>query len=155
MKIAIIGSHGTGKTTICNEFIKKHPEYFLIPEIARVFGIEKIEKCIDVQKEMFLCQKFIENRHKNFIADRSLLDFGIYSMNHDFIKECKENIRYDYIFYIPIRFNLVNDRFRNLDENFRRKIDDLFQKHMPYNTIIIKSLNINERIKEIEQKVFI
>jgi nicotinamide riboside kinase len=154
MKIGIIGTHGTGKTTLCNNFVKKYPEYFLIPEIARVYGIEKIKnKTSMIQWEMLQTQMNIESYHNNFISDRTVLDFGIYGYDEELLDTCigiMEN-RYDLIFYIPIKFPVVNDGFRNIDEKFRKLIDNAFINYMPIETITLRKTSRKDRLKEIEQ----
>ena len=156
MKITIIGSHSTGKTTICNDFIKLHKEFFLIPEIARIFGIEKITERNDnkIQYDMLQTQINIEKYHKNFISDRSVLDFAIYDIQDKILlNKCINlmNDRYDFIFYIPIKISLEDDGFRNIDINFQKEIDRRFLLYMPKNTIYIESNKRIERIKEIEE----
>jgi hypothetical protein len=139
---------------LCNDFSKKHPEYFLISEIARVFGVERIRnKTLEIQLEMMQTQMNIESHHDNFISDRSLLDFGIYSEDVNCISMCQYYMinRYDLIFYLPCNIPLVDDGFRNLDDIFRHKIDKEFKKYMPIKTIPIMSLSREARVKEIER----
>jgi len=155
MKIAIIGSHGTGKTTLANELSKLYPECFLIPEIARVFGIEKINtqiRTLFLQEKMMDVQIYIESLHQNFIADRSILDFGVYGQSQKFLfsTQIYTEKMYTHIFFIPIRFMVFDDGFRNLDEKFRNEIQNRFLESMPTSTIIIKSLSISDRIAEIQ-----
>lgn len=158
MKIAFIGSHSTGKTTLCNELIKDHQDHFLIPEIARVFGIEKIpmiKRSIELQKEMIQVQKKIEFYHDRFISDRSILDFGIYSMDETLIRECFRDMkgRYDYVFYVPITFKIVDDGFRNIDRQFQKDIDRLFQIWMPDYVYEIRLKSVKNRINEINEVI--
>jgi len=35
LKIAVVGSQGVGKSTLIKEFVRRRPEYVIIPEIAR------------------------------------------------------------------------------------------------------------------------
>lgn len=152
MKICIIGSHSTGKTTLCELLSKKYPNHFIIPEIARVFGVEKIiPKSIKLQIDMMMVQINIEKYHKNFISDRSVLDFGVYSEDSGLIKYCKgyTNQSYDYIFYLPVTFLPVDDGFRNIDREYQIHIADLFEQHLPEKTIILSQKPISDRIVEI------
>jgi nicotinamide riboside kinase len=95
----------------------------------------------------------IESHHNDFIADRSILDSGIYSEDVNCICMCQYYMinRYDLIFYLPCNIPLVDDGFRNLDDIFRLKIDKEFKKYMPIKTIPIMSLSREARVKEIER----
>lgn len=154
MKIAIIGSHSTGKTTLAKEMVKIYKNHFLISEVARIYGIEKInpeKRTLQTQKDMLQTQMNIEKYHENFISDRSVLDFGMYSGNEFFMLQTRflmQN-RYDFVFYLPIAFKLVDDGFRNVDETYQKEIDRLFQVWMPTNVIKISSMSIEDRIYEI------
>jgi len=153
MKICFIGSHSTGKTTLCNLLAKELPDHFLIPEIARVFGVELIpKKTLQLQKDMAKAQINIEKYHANFISDRSILDFGIYSENISMINTCARYTQksYDYIFYVPVTFFPVDDGFRNTDRAYQLHIAALFEKYLTSKTIVLKSESIEDRIEEIK-----
>lgn len=152
MKICIIGSHSTGKTTLCNLLSKRYPDYFVIPEIARVFGIEKIvNKTIQIQKEMILTQINIEKYHNNFISDRSVLDCAVYAEDRDMLDVCYAYActSYDHIFYVPVTFLPVDDGFRNIDREYQLHIASIFEKYLPKNTVLIKTKSNSSRIQEI------
>jgi nicotinamide riboside kinase len=156
MKIAIDGTHSTGKTTICNDFKELHQDYFLIPEVATVYGIEKIpfENRKDIiQYEMLQTQMDIESYHNNFISDRSVLHYGIYGYDEELLNRCIDIMehRYDLVFYVPIIFPVVDNGFRNTDEKFRLLIDNAFKEYMPIETIKFVSTSRLGRIKEIEE----
>lgn len=162
MKIAIIGSHSTGKTTICKKLVEKlNPDHFFITEMARVFGIEKMSpkyRTLITQKKMFITQSMIEGCHDNFISDRSILDFGIYSRNSMFILLMLHNMknRYDIIFYVPIRFNIEDDGFRNTDAQYQKLIAKSFERwipEIPCKVHEIKEIGIQDRIKEICREI--
>ena len=63
MRIAVIGTHGTGKTSLVEEFLKLKPNYEVIPEIAR----EMIQKDVmtdsmfDFQLELLKRKILAEN----------------------------------------------------------------------------------------------
>ena len=158
--IAIIGTHGTGKTSLAQYFKSKHPEFFYIKEIARTIGIHEIQSynvydILNVQIDMIKIQQTIEKYHPKFISDRSVLDMGIYSENQELIYKalnyCIYN--YDYIFYIPIMFPVVSDGYRNTDEKYRQHIDNLFKANLPIDTITIQIDGIINRYNEMMKHI--
>jgi len=167
MKIAIIGTHSTGKTTLVNE-LKKHIDLPIISEVARNFPRDITDNPINEmnrQMNIFRLQLSEELRHKIFISDRSTIDnaaymidalqkYGYYISKKLFvdvigcINIAIENIdRYDYLFYIPIEFDCVDDGFRNTDEVERENIDMIINKLVP-NKIVITG-TIEERVKKV------
>ena len=155
MKIAIIGTHSTGKTTLVNELGKELNDHVVIPELARVFQVERIlpeKRTIDLQHDMQITHLIIEDCHEKFVSDRSILDYAIYSQNEKFIRQTLRIMkgRYTHLFYIPIKFEVKPDGFRNTDEEYRNHIDNLFRKYAPVGTKEIISYTLKDRIHEVK-----
>lgn len=155
MKIAFIGSHSTGKTTILNELKKIYPYKNYISEMVRELK-KKYKITINEQTTMknqlvFFneCLKILL-LEKEFISDRSILDVYAYTEyiylrdqydiinnkfkvnNNDkyiieYMVSCiiKYMKLYDKIFYFPIEFNLVKDDIRSNNEKYRLEIDQI------------------------------
>lgn len=75
MRIAIIGTHGTGKTTLA----KMLSSIFKIPilkELARNHDIRNADpdEYVKIQKDILIEQIASERKYQNFISDRSTID---------------------------------------------------------------------------------
>lgn len=169
MKLAIMGTHSTGKTTLVNE-LKKHIDLPIISEVARSFPRDITDNPINEmnrQMNIFDRQLYEEDlNYKGFISDRSTIDnaaymilalreYGYYipiNVYMDVIKNIKlatNNINkfYDYLFYIPIEFETVDDGFRNIDEVERKNIDMIIKELYDIEYIITGT--IEERVKKV------
>jgi len=84
MKIAVIGTHGVGKSTLVEEFARRKPEYKVIPEIARDMIEERkgrITSWFDFQLELMRRKIEAERKFancKNIISDRTIIDAWAY-----------------------------------------------------------------------------
>ena len=136
MKI-LIGSHGTGKTTLLKEVSTRFPDYYVtdgfsrpVLKIGRMLELSNNEKQYAINE---LSAWAYENylKHKNVISTRSLVDCIIYSQiltpNVDIenlivlFEETKDQV--EYFFYIPIEFSFVYDPAR-LNEDLQKKIEE-------------------------------
>ena len=141
LRIALIGSHGTGKTSIVEELVRitRLP---IIEEIARNYDMNtsNIYEYKHYQKQLLLEQIKTETSlilsKGSFISDRSSIDNMAY-----FLLKCKLNatkqelvwysqiaihnsLRYSHLFYVPIEIPLpTDDEFRFEDEMFQKNID--------------------------------
>lgn len=136
MKIAIVGSHWTWKSTLLEYQQTGLPK---IKEVARdiVRSLWKkpqdmsMKELIDFQTQIYEEQIKQENMHKSFISDRWIYDNLAYAKNvaeplYDLLsKRAKEHHKwYDYVFYTPIEFELEDDNVRFTDLDFQRHIDE-------------------------------
>lgn len=108
MKIYLIGSHSSGKSTLARH-ISQHYKLPLLPEIARIILSEQelmidslrsnINETDNYQKQVFERQLLEEEKHSEFVADRSTIDNLAYSGNHSRIlpELMKKPELYDYI----------------------------------------------------------
>ena len=129
MKVAICGTHCSGKSTLVNQLKNKlnHP---IIQEIAGNYT-EKQRKDLLTQFNILSDQIKVEQTMKKFISDRSVIDNLSYIKFHSLknnIPEVYEVAKsiinlylithpYDAIFFIGEYFPLVDDGIRNLDIN--------------------------------------
>ncbi len=170
MKIAIIGTHSTGKTTLLNELKKHFKDLPFITEVARNFPrditdnpIKEMERQLSIFEAQLTQEVLFEN---GFISDRSTIDNAAY-MSLALRKYNKylpfrnyivtvNNIGvainhgdyYDYLFYIPIEFPVVDDGFRCLDEEERLAIDYIIKMLKPPKTIKIIG-TVKERVNKV------
>ena len=161
MKISIIGSQCTGKSTYIKDFLKNWPSYKLCekPRYSDLIKEKKLSLNEDGNEES---QKIILNslvdqvletpKGSNVIFDRSVLDNLIYTMwlnsngkvSDAFVRETIKIVRetlpfYDILFFLPItKFSPVPfepDVNRSSNPEYRAEIDNLFKSLMyQYNT---------------------
>lgn len=146
MRIGILGSHCTGKTTLAQQ-LSEELKTPLIPEQARLAwerGFELDHKAtLKTQLMIWMMQLEAENNHESFVADRTLLDSVVYGQLNKSIDELDFMMmaklasltmpmmnRYDILFYTPILWPVVSDDFRNTEEDYREAIDNTFKAYM-------------------------
>jgi adenylate kinase family enzyme len=166
MKICFTGSHGTGKSTLCQELTKDLPKVHYIKEIARE-EIKRIGKLpydmddqerFEFQKRLLELQRIAESNHPNFISDRGIMDILAYSYDlpqYDFLLEMAKqaNIakRYDLVFYIPIEFPLQGDSERSPDVAYQWQIDSNLLKVL--NDLKILTFKISGSVEDRKEQV--
>jgi len=178
MRMAFIGTHGNGKTSLARELSNLLGLPY-IEEQARVsiakFNIRSLDK-YRRDKDMFAAfQHDIIRRQINeemkyqacgFVSDRSTCDNICYYLLNN--QDCKEIVchyknlainhykrNYDLVVYVPIMFPLVNDGVRNQGEQYRKEVDNLIRKYMAKNKnlYIMKTEGLNNRVKEVMEVI--
>lgn len=134
MKIAIIGSQGTGKTTLVND-LSKAIGYKVLLEVARQMIKEGFKLDLDITEEteyeLLRRQKKLEKTEGPWIADRCLIDLLAYAIilfkkNTELIKAIREELEkaeYDLVIYLKPEFPIKKDGIRSTDKNFQKEID--------------------------------
>jgi nicotinamide riboside kinase len=129
MRIAIDGAQSTGKTTLWTDLKKQMAEPLIfIPEIGSLigkndYGIQSSKDWVGLLKNHDRCKKFIDNviayqlQQEDimfFIVDSSLYRVSTlaYLTNNSVSEIEMAKYKYDLIFYCPIEFEYVEDRFR-------------------------------------------
>jgi nicotinamide riboside kinase len=149
MKIAVIGTHGTGKSTLtyllASHYKKIGKNVKIIQETARncPFPINhemKIETCFWIFHEQCKKELEAEKNHDIVICDRTCLDsflyaeyFCLFHRNINDLKKvalCKLAYEYDKIFFIRPNIPLISDGIRSDDLEFQRGIDELFAHYL-------------------------
>jgi thymidylate kinase len=151
MKIAIIGTHCNGKTTLIEEFLKRWPMYKKPAKTYRDFLNDKkikINQKGTKESQRAILDALIDevqtacgSGDEFLIFDRCVLDNLVYSLwlnakgkvDDNFIMDCKflvsETIKlFDIIFYIPLReeIKLEKRKHRDIDPVYREEIDNIF-----------------------------
>jgi adenylate kinase family enzyme len=169
MKIAFIGTHGTGKTTLAHELVSKLKKRGIdagfISEIARNCPFPLNENTTKKSQIWIILSQIIkelekEEKYATVISDRSVLDGYCYYVNkfgRSRILEpiVKEHLKtYDYLIRIPIKKEfLKKDKLRSVNKEFQKKVDEKFDfllkefkiKHMDLSN---KKQGTNEEIIE-------
>lgn len=183
MRIAITGTHGTGKTTLAQALVDK-TGLPLISEQARIVAQEmEFKECAPFLHNPAHARKFQwgvlerqiaqQTKHKNgFIADRSTLDSIAYWLLYmgDDPKYKNETNRYifkarlhawknlDLLVYLPPMVMTDADSFRLKDNHITvdlaiRREVKLLQESGRVPVLMIKGTTINERLNEIEVRI--
>jgi nicotinamide riboside kinase len=168
-KIAIIGSHGVGKTTLIQRLKTLYPELNFIDEVARDLQIKygkSTRDMSDLEKSKFQLEALQiqidkEKKLDSYISDHCAISYLPYSTELAVFDELKSMIRSEYlpilkeltVLYIPIEFGLENDGLRFTTDEYQQYIDetlvDLLHKYnLKYTTIIG---TVEERLEQIQK----
>lgn len=144
MRIAFVGAHSTGKSTVFNE-LKNH-NYFKDIGIKFIDSptrttITKFNMNGDEENQTRLLYATMQNSfHDHSISDRTVLDVACYTkylFDSNRITTChyiycnqvvKDIMKlYDYIFYFPAEFDIIADGIRSDSEKYRTEIINNFE----------------------------
>jgi predicted ATPase len=169
-RIVFTGAQGTGKTTVLKKFESKG--FNVITEIVRQLAQNgvKINKDGDEKGQTKIFKSYKEKLGElsieGYISDRSLVDVTAYTMHlvdqgkisKDYLeKQIKQLVRFknenpDIIYcYYPIEFDVVDDGVRDLDEEYRKTIDENIQKlfkMVGIQPVVIKG-TVEERVSKV------
>ena len=143
MKIAFIGSHGVGKTTLCYDLagaLKREGVHVdMVKEVARLSPLPINRKTsLEAQTWILMTQVAEEIRsaayHEVVVCDRSALDNYAYMAlacgrqkpYERFVAHWMKT--YDLLFKVPMVGAAAADGVRDTDEFFMRSIDGLVDK---------------------------
>ncbi len=140
VKIAFIGTHGVGKTTLCFDvgaaLKKKGVHVDLVKEVARLSPLP-INRKTSFEAQMWILSSQIAEEirsaahHEAVICDRSVLDnyaYLVFAAGRQRFLEPLVNRwmkSYDLLFKVPISGDPAADGVRDTDEFFMRQIDRL------------------------------
>jgi len=140
MKVAFIGTHGVGKTTLCYDLaaaLKRQAiNVDMVKEVARLSPLPINRKTsLDAQTWILATQVAEEIRsssqHEVVVCDRSVLDNYAYLTFACGRQKAIERFvdywmkTYDLLFKVPISGTATADGVRDTDEFFMRAIDQL------------------------------
>jgi thymidylate kinase len=143
VKIAFIGSHGVGKTTVCYDLagvLKKHmPSVGIVMEVARSCPLPiNRDTTLDAQSWILHTQIATEiaaaGQNHTVVCDRAALDNYAYLVAATGGHQGLDSLvtywmsTYDYLFKVPITFSLLKDGVRDIDLKFQREIDELVDR---------------------------
>jgi hypothetical protein len=153
MKIALMGAHCVGKSTLIEQFLKEWPMYKTPEKTYRDIIKEKnlkINKTGDKESQKIILDALVDeaqlasnSEDKHLIFDRCPVDNIVYTLWHyaketpgftsEFIMDCKTIAafslkHYDLIFYVPARneIPITKREGRETDPAFREEIDNIF-----------------------------
>ncbi len=172
LRIAVVGSFSTGKTTTA-EILARRLDLPLLPEVAREvvelgFKLDK-DATPETEALIFLRQYNNELATPEFVGDRSLIDVMAYAgwvldnqprtkeraLWDECVRLAERRLRtsYSHVFYLPIEFPIVLDGLRPDDPDFQREIDDRILTLLRANDIEHETITgtVEERIEAIEK----
>lgn len=152
MKIAVMGTSNTGKTTYIKDFLKQWTMYKTpeksYREVLKEKGLPHSKNSTEQTQALimnFLIDQITENADEKFmIFDRCVVDCLAYStwlhingkISEKFLDEQRILVNhalrlYDVIFFIPLtkaaKIDIEDDKFREIDPIFREEIDNIFK----------------------------
>ncbi|KPJ96910.1 MAG: hypothetical protein AMS20_17870 [Gemmatimonas sp. SG8_28] len=143
MKIAFIGTHGVGKTTLCFDLASRLKRLDLsvdiVKEVARACPLPiNLDTTVDAQAWILHTQIAEEiaagTRYEAVICDRSVLDNYAYMVarvgrRREYDALVKEWVKsYDGLFKVPVHQAPSFDGTRDLSRSFQLEIDDVLDR---------------------------
>ena len=143
-RIALVGASSTGKTTVYELLKNKLPLYQFINESTRTvgsYGFPINEKGTDATQlaiSSFHLEALLQPY--NLILDRCYMDLLVYSKfmpklsekTYNYISDTWKRVKDEYTHYVyfPIEFESVDDGVRSVNEDWRKQVDEEFQKQL-------------------------
>ncbi|MBI4116505.1 ATP-binding protein [Candidatus Pacearchaeota archaeon] len=142
-KIAFIGTHGTGKTTLVNEIVfnlkKRGVNALAFEEIARSCPLPINENAVRETQLWIIARQISteiekERNYELVVCDRSILDTYCYH-EYFFGREKSWELliqsymkSYDKLIFVPIKNGFLNeDGVRSTNKNFQTRIDKIIK----------------------------
>ena len=163
MKIAVAGSHGTGKSTFAKALSERlgcNYIYDIVREEAFPKGFVINENTPpEVQLWLVMRQWELEKTTpESWVADKCLFDYLVYGeivlKDKDTLREIRKiierNAKYDFVFYLPIEFPMEMDGIRSQDLEFQKDVDLRYKKCLDELGIryITLSGSVEERVNQ-------
>ncbi len=170
-RIAIAGTHCTGKTTLANRLAEELGLALIVEQArqaAKVLGIENVaqvvrdrECAMRFQWKALAMQIAAEDmlQQAGFVSDRATLDYLAYfelyrvaplgSKDHARYRDLaigKAKTHYDLVVYLPIEFEAEEDGFRDCCPVCRGRIAELIEDNLLYVPHVRVSGPIEDRV---------
>jgi len=142
MKIALIGTHGVGKTTLCFELAarlkRRNLDVEVVREVARSCPLPINQQTTTAAQEWILHTQFTweieaSARHDVVLCDRSVLDNYCYLVHAAGSSSAWEKLfdhwlpSYDLLVHVPLWTRPSYDGVRAVDPRFQEQIDVLLE----------------------------
>ena len=164
MKIAFIGTHGVGKTTLCFDLAsalkRQNLNVDIVKEVARLSPLPINRKTSLEAQTWILASQVAEeirsaSQHEVVVCDRSALDNYAYLAFACGRQRAIERFvdywmkSYDLLFKVPISGEASADGVRDTDEFFVRSIDHLVD------TLLTEKKLVHERLPQGQRETWI
>jgi len=163
MRITIMGSHSTGKTTLAKALAERL-NFGYLHDVVREEAVKKgfvINENTPPEVQLWLLIRQWEletTTPEGWVADKSLFDYLVYGrliLKEKIVKDLiqwfvQQNAKYDFVFYLPIEFPMEEDGIRSIDPEFREEIDRLLKECLDEFGIdyIVLSGSVKERVNQ-------
>lgn len=171
MKIALIGTHGTGKTTavlnLAAELKKKGVNVGIVEEVVRSCPFPINETATKKAQEWLFYKHYLtelerEEQYDVVLSDRSILDFYCYYYRIFGENKLMENFMLDklknylILFKMPLKEEyLKEDNFRSVNKEFQLEIEEIMNRFIQRFNIPIKEFtsfeDATQKIIEVTQ----
>jgi predicted ATPase len=166
MRIAVSGTHGVGKSTLIEEFLRVHPEFVHEPEpyvvLVEDYGEEfSAEPCVEDflrQLEFNLDRLGQHDAREAVIYERCPLDFLAYLMALDanISETLRERIsaamqHLDLIVYLPLDDAFGDDEFPKLRRAVDRQLSEIL---ISANVVVVEATgSTTQRLRTVDQLI--
>jgi nicotinamide riboside kinase len=166
MKIALIGSHGVGKTTLCFELAarlkRRNVDVDIVREVARHCPLPiNQETTVEAQQWILHSQMMMEIEasasHEVVLCDRSVLDNYCYMVHAAGTQKVWERVlddwirTYDVLIHVPLWVRPTYDGVRAVDVGFQEQIELLLNGMVAARALRPMRLDPDERDRWGEQ----
>lgn len=169
--IALIGSHGVGKTTLLKHLSQARPDLIVEDGDSRLVRAynKEIGNTLTKKEEQLLINRLSDKnwpsqvRNEKLCLTRTPLDHWAYSLSFGWTEFCEErkallkktDLSKIKFFYIPIEFPLEDDGVRYTDNSYQKTIDSFLKDLIEYWRIdaTILSGTVEERLKKLLENI--
>jgi predicted ATPase len=161
LRIAVSGSHCTGKSTLIDEFLRAHPDFIHEPEPYEELGEEfSAEPCVADflrQLEFNISRLKQHERGERVIYERCPIDFVAYieclSQKSTTSVDVSESLQHlDLIVYLPID-NTIDAEFPKLRKAVDRRLSAIYNEDDLGIMIVEATGPLEKRLRTIEAAI--
>ena len=159
MRIVFTGSHGVGKSTLFDRIYSLIPLPFAFDSFVRNHPNLKNYSARTQQRYTDFWYIWKQYLTPSYIASRSIYDTWAYAkltvhpdFHYHLMKWAVRHIWYDYVFYVPIEFPLVNDGVRFSDPSFQIAHDKTLKLILDYHGVPYHTIRgtVDERVQQVK-----
>lgn len=169
MRIAVSGTHCTGKSTLIDEFLRAHPEFIhepesytvLVEEFGEEFSAEPGVEDFRRQLEFNITRLKQHHRGERVIYERCPIDFVAYieclsptsPIFDDYVVVARDSMQnLDLIVYLPIdnTIDIGDEEFPKLRKAVDRRLNNIYSEDELGITIVEATGPLEKRLRTIE-----
>lgn len=168
-RCGFVGSQGVGKSSIVKALaeLPQFKDFHIATERSkylRDLGVPLNNMSTIYGQHLFACERLGELQHNKMLTDRTIIDVMSFTSLSPVIEDQDKSMfevyfsrfikQYDYLFYIPIEFDIEENSVRCTDNDFRIAIDEKIKHYIDWYGFRIKNLHtisgtMDERIKQV------
>lgn len=162
--IILLGSHGTGKTSLLAELKRLRPDLYITDGFSRPIhdALSNISEHLSPKSEQILinelsCWSWRNNLdNRVYVSSRSVIDCYVYSSVFEWSDLSTKMLQFYHqytptsvkYFYIPIEFPIEDDGVRFMNTELQIRVDILLREFIQQNNLPITTLSgtLSERL---------